>query len=221
MPTKSQSFVYRNGLSLVFLLFFIIAIIAQAFTGWKKYNQQLIEENASEIHFTDYLGSGHFISATLENFESEFLQMALYVVLTVSLRQLGSAESKSLDKAEDVDREPKYSPNAPWTVKKGGLFLKIYSHSPSIAFAILFLGSWLMHFYGSWKDQNAENLLKHQPLISLRNFLAEPRFWFETFQNWQSEFLSVLGIVFLSTYLRQKGSPESKPVDAPHMQTGK
>lgn len=156
-----------------------------------------------------------------ENFESEFLQMALYVVLTVSLRQLGSAESKSLDKAEDVDREPKYSPNAPWIVKKGGLFLKIYSHSLSIAFAILFLGSWLMHFYGSWKDQNAENLLKHQPLISLRNFLAEPRFWFETFQNWQSEFLSVLCIVFLSIYLRQKGSPESKPVDAPHMQTGK
>ena len=221
MSAKSHSFVYRNGLSLSFLLFFVMAIIAQAFAGWKEYNQQLIEENAVEISFNNYLGSGHFISATFENFESEFLQMALYVVLTISLRQLGSAESKSLDKEEEVDREPKASPDAPWPVKKGGLFLKLYSHSLSIAFAILFLVSWLIHLYGSWRDQNAENLLKDKPFISLGNFLVEPRFWFETFQNWQSEFLSVLGIVFLSIYLRQKGSPESKPVDAPHMETGK
>lgn len=221
MSAKSRTFWRRNSLSLVFLSFFIIAIAAQAFTGWKQYNQQLVEENAKEISFSAYLTSGHFISATFENFESEFLQMTLYVLLTISLRQIGSAESKSLDKKEEVDRKPQVSPNAPWPVKKGGWVLKLYSNSLSIAFAILFLASWVIHLFGSWRDQNAENLIKHQPLVSLGSFLTEPRFWFETFQNWQSEFLSVLGIVFLSIYLRQKGSPESKPVDAPHLETGK
>lgn len=221
MSAQSHSFWRRNSLSLVFLLFFIIAIAAQAFTGWKENNQQLVEENAKEIGFSSYLGSGHFISATFENFESEFLQMTLYVLLTISLRQIGSAESKSLDEKEEVDREPKASPDAPWPVKKGSWVLKIYSNSLSITFAILFLASWAIHLFGSWRDQNAENLVKHQPLVNLGNFLTEPRFWFETFQNWQSEFLSVLGIVFLSIYLRQKGSPESKPVDAPHLETGK
>lgn len=221
MSTQAHSFFRRNGLSLVFLSFFLIAIAAQALTGWKEYNQQLVEENATEISLSVYLRSGHFISATFENFESEFLQMTLYVLLTISLRQIGSAESKSLDQKEAVDREPQPKPNAPWPVKKGGWILKIYSNSLSISFAILFLASWAIHLLGSWRDQNAENTLKHQPLVSLGNFLMEPRFWFETFQNWQSEFLSVLGIVFLSIYLRQKGSPESKPVDAAHLETGK
>ena len=218
---KSKNFFYRNSLSLVFLLFFVIAIAAQAFSGWKEYNKERLEEKATKIGLKEYLGSGHFISATFENFESEFLQMTLYVLLTIGLRQIGSAESKSLDQKEEVDREPHPAPHAPWPVKKGGLILKLYSNSLSILFAILFLASWSMHLYGSWRDQNAENLLKHQPLIGLGEFIIAPRFWFETFQNWQSEFLSVLGIVFFSIYLRQKGSPESKPVDAPHLETGK
>lgn len=146
MSAKSHTFWRRNSLSLVFLFFFVIAIAAQAFTGWKEYNQQLAEENAKEISISTYLTSGHFISATFENFESEFLQMTLYVLLTISLRQIGSAESKSLDKKEEVDREPQVSPNAPWPVKKGGWVLKIYSNSLSIAFAILFLASWLSIF---------------------------------------------------------------------------
>lgn len=221
MSTKPHTFWCRNSLSLVFLSFFIVAITAQAFTGWKEYNQQLLEENAQEISFSSYLSSGHFISATFENFESEFLQMTLYVLLTISLRQIGSAESKSIDQKEAVDRQPQAGQHSPWPVKKGGWILRLYSNSLSIAFAILFLASWAMHLFGSWRDQNTVNSLKHQPLVSLGGFLTEPRFWFETFQNWQSEFLSVLGIVFLSIYLRQKGSPESKPVDAPHMETGK
>lgn len=218
---KKSNFFYRNSLSLVFLFLFLAAIFAQAFSGWKTYNEEREEENAPAVSLGSYLGSGHFISATFENFESEFLQMALYVLLTIGLRQIGSAESKSLDQKEEVDRQPKPSPDAPWPVKKGGLILKLYSSSLSIVFAILFLASWSMHLYGSWRDENAENLIKHKPLINLSDFIVEPRFWFETFQNWQSEFLSVLAIVFLSIYLRQKGSPESKPVDAPHMETGK
>ena len=218
---KKYSYLYRNGLTIVFLTLFIATLAAQALTGWKKHNQDLQEDHAPEIGLTTYLQSGHFISATFENFESEFLQMALYVLLTVSLRQIGSAESKSLDEPEEVDREPKPSKDAPWAVRKGGWILKLYSNSLSICFAILFLASWAMHLYGSWQNHNVEQLAKHLPKESVTAYLGQAEFWFETFQNWQSEFLSVASIVFLTIYLRQKGSPESKPVDAPDMETGK
>lgn len=219
--SSEYSFFYRNGLTTVFLIIFLITLAAQAFSGWKEHNQELVQKQASEIDFSTYLSSGHFISATFENFESEFLQMALYVVLTVGLRQIGSAESKSLDQKEEVDREPVPSADAPWAVKKGGWILKLYSNSLSIVFFLLFFISWGIHLSGSWQDHNVEQVLNHQPRESLLQFLAQPRFWFETFQNWQSEFLSVFSIVFLTIYLRQKGSPESKPVDAPDMETGK
>jgi hypothetical protein len=220
-PAKKYSYFYRNSLSLVFLFIFLIAISGQAFSGWKEHNQDLQDENASPLTFKTYLKSGHFISATFENFESEFLQMALYVLLTVKLRQLGSAESKSLDKKEEVDREPVPSPDAPWPVRKGGWILKIYSNSLGIAFTVLFLVCWSIHLYGSWQVHNVEQVLKGEAKDDVLTYLGEPTFWFESFQNWQSEFLSVLSIVFLTIYLRQKGSPESKPVDAPHMETGK
>lgn len=219
--THKHSFFYKNGLTLVFLSLFILTLFAQGFSGWKTHNQELKDENASEISLEAYFQSGHFISATFENFESEFLQMALYVLLTVSLRQIGSAESKQLDKPEEVDREPQPSSQAPWAVRKGGWILKIYSNSLSICFSILFLASWGMHLYGSWKNHNMEQLVKGLPKETVSQYLAQAEFWFETFQNWQSEFLSVASIVFLTIYLRQKGSPESKPVDAPDMETGK
>ncbi|MXV16658.1 DUF6766 family protein [Hufsiella ginkgonis] len=218
---KPHSYFYRNGLTIIFGSIFLITLIAQAFTGWKEHNQELTEEHGNSIAFSTYLASGHFISATFENFQSEFLQMALYVVLTVGLRQKGSAESKKLDEEEEVDREPKPSPDAPWPVRKGGWILKLYSQSLSICFFVLFFVSWALHLYGSWQDHNVNQLLKHLPHESILTFLSEPTFWFETFQNWQSEFLSVASIVWLTIYLRQKGSPESKPVDAPHMETGK
>jgi hypothetical protein len=218
---SKNGFIYRNGLSLVFLSLFLITLFAQALTGWKEHNQEIQDQHGQELAFCAYLTTGHFISSTFENFQSEFLQMALYVLLTVGLRQKGSAESKSLDEAEEVDREPKASNDAPWPVKKGGWVLFIYSNSLSIVFIILFFISWGFHLYGSWVDHNSEELLKGKAPQSLVAYLGEPNFWFETFQNWQSEFLSVLSIVVLTIFLRQKGSPESKPVDAPHMKTGK
>lgn len=218
---EKYSFFYRNGLSIVFLGMFLITLAGQAYTGWETHNEELQEEQAKEIDFGAYLKSGHFIAATFENFESEFLQMALYVLMTVSLHQIGSAESKKLDEPEEVDREPQPSKNAPWAVKKGGWILKIYSNSLSICFFILFFASWGLHLYGSWQNHNVEQLIKNLPKESIGTYLGQPRFWFETFQNWQSEFLSVFSIVFLTIYLRQKGSPESKPVDAPDMETGK
>ncbi|GGH10057.1 DUF6766 family protein [Pedobacter zeae] len=216
-----KTWFYRNGLSIVFLSLFIVTLLAQAITGWHTHNDELQEENGLPLSFSTYLTSGHFVSATFENFESEFLQMALYVLLTVQLRQIGSAESKKLDEEEEVDREPVASPQAPWAVKKGGWILKLYRNSLSIAFVILFLFSWAMHFYGSWQDHNAENLLKGKALMNVWEYIGRADFWFETFQNWQSEFLSVAAIVILTIFLRQKGSPESKPVDAPDLETGK
>ncbi|MBE9586663.1 hypothetical protein IM792_19595 [Mucilaginibacter sp. JRF] len=218
---KKHGFLYRNSLSLVFLTLFLLTLVAQALTGWKEHNQELQDEHALALNFMAYLSTGHFISSTFENFQSEFLQMALYVILTVGLRQQGSAESKSLDESEDVDREPIASADAPGPVKKGGWLLKLYSYSLSIAFIGLFLISWGLHLYGSWVDHNDKQQLQGKAFQSLFAYLGEPNFWFETFQNWQSEFLSVLSIVVLTIFLRQKGSPESKPVDAPHMETGK
>jgi hypothetical protein len=168
-----------------------------------------------------YISSGHFIQATFENWESEFLQMALFVLLTVSLRQKGSSESKKMDEPEEVDREP--SPNrrdAPWPVHKGGMLLNIYKHSLSIVLALLFVLSFVIHLSGSLKDENEQLVLKGLPPETIGQYLGESRFWFESFQNWQSEFLSVFAIVVLSIFLREKGSPQSKPVDAPNDETG-
>lgn len=222
MKNQEKSFFYRNSLSIVFVLLFMVTILAQAYFGWQEHNQELTDLGAHQIGFFTYLRSGHFFSATFENFQSEFLQMALYVILTISLRQIGSAESKDLVKPEDVDRVPDPSrPGAPIAVKRGGWRLIIYQNSLAIAFIVLFIISWIGHFYGSFIDYNQEQVLKNQPVKNISDFLKEPLFWFETFQNWQSEFLSVASIVILTIFLRQKGSPESKPVDASHMETGK
>jgi hypothetical protein len=214
-------FLKRNGLTLFFLAIFIITLLAQVYTGWKENNQEVMQDGGQPISLSAYLSSGHFISATFENFQSEFLQMALYVLVTVGLRQQGSAESKSLDEPEEVDREPQPSPDAPWPVRKGGWMLKLYSNSLTLCFFLLFFISWALHLYGSWVEHNEEQLLKNQPADTMLNYLGQTTFWFQTFQNWQSEFISIVSIVFLTIYLRQKGSPESKPVDAPHMETGK
>ncbi|MCF2519192.1 MULTISPECIES: DUF6766 family protein [Dyadobacter] len=218
---KQHSFLYRNGLGLLFVALFIITLGAQAVTGWYEHNSELEQEQAAAITFLSYLQTGHFISATFENFESEFLQMALYVILTVGLRQQGSAESKSLDEPEEVDREPKPGPDAPWPVRKGGFVLKLYENSLSLVFGILFIISWGLHLYGSWVDHNEQQVLLGKAKDSIGDYLLQANFWFETFQNWQSEFLSIASIVILTIFLRQKGSPESKPVDAPNSETGK
>lgn len=218
----NKSFMYRNSLSIVFIALFVVAMLAQVYFGWQEHNQELAELGASPITLTSYLSSGHFFSATFENFQSEFLQMALYVILTISLRQIGSAESKDIEKLEEVDRDPDPAkPDAPCAVKRGEWRLAIYQNSLAISFILLFLISWAGHLYGSFMDYNQVQLLKNEPEKTLSDFLKEPLFWFETFQNWQSEFLSVASIVILTIFLRQKGSPESKPVDAGHMETGK
>ncbi|GGY78913.1 hypothetical protein GCM10011613_24600 [Cellvibrio zantedeschiae] len=215
--TKNHGFFKRNGLLIVFFLFMALSLIGQAYTGYKENQEERYEKQLVPLSFKEYLQSGHFIQSTFENWESEFLQMGMYVFFTVFLYQQGSAESKSLDEPEEVDREPTPHENAPWPVKKGGMYLTVYKNSLSLTFTALFLASFFFHAYGTMLEINEE---EHKSL-TLFQTLIENRFWFESLQNWQSEFLSVAAIVFFSIYLRQKGSPESKPVDAPHDETGK
>ncbi len=216
-----KKFLRNNGLSLVFSALFIISLGGQVVTGLKQYNQELKDEGGKQVTLSQYFTSGHFFESTFENWESEFLQMGLFVILSISLYQKGSSESKDPDKEEEVDREPNpQRKNVPWPVKKGGFILLLYKNSLSIVFFLFFILSFLLHWYGSWKDFNEEQLLKGMPAESATQYLGNSKLWFESFQNWQSEFLSILGIVFFTIYLRQKGSPQSKPVDAPSMETG-
>ncbi|MCX6320208.1 MAG: hypothetical protein NTX93_00160 [Bacteroidia bacterium] len=209
-----HSFLYKNSLSIVALTLMLVFWAGQFIAGMKTLDEERKENGLPPLSVIEYAKSGHFIQATFENWESEFLQMAFYVFLTIYLRQKGSSESKSLYKKEAVDREPKIHPKAPWPVKRGGLWLKIYSNSLTIALFILFLFSFFMHFYGSLKNFNEQQSGKNMPLASASQYIGNSQFWFESFQNWQSEFLAVATIVLLSIWLRQKGSPESKPVDA-------
>ena len=216
-----KSLLRNNGLSLVLLLFFFVTNGGQAYTGLKQYNSERKERGAAEVSIGSYLGSGHFIEATFENWESEFLQMALFVTLTMFLYQKGSSESKDPDKKEEVDREP--DPNkkdAPWPVRKGGFMLSIYKHSLCYSLFLLFLLSFCLHWYGSLKDYNEQQAMKGQPVETAVQYLGHSKLWFESFENWQSEFLSVFAIVLLSVFFRQKGSAQSKPVDAAHAETG-
>ncbi len=215
-----KEFWRNNSLSIVFGFLFILALIGQCITGFHEHNKELAEEGQSTLSMTTYLSSGHFLQATFENWESEFLQMALFVLLTVSLRQKGSSESKKFE-PEEVDNEP--DPNkkdAPWPVRKGGFILALYKNSLSLVLVVLFLLSLAVHLYGSLKDENEQLAEKGLPPETLFSHVGGSRFWFESFQNWQSEFLSVFAIVILSIYFRQKGSPQSKPVDAPDSETG-
>lgn len=218
-----KKFLRENGLSLLFLSMTILTLGGQILVGWHEFNDDLSDYGRASINLRAYLTSGHCIEAVFENWESEFLQMGMYVLLTVSLYQKGSSESKRLDKPEEVDREP--SPTrkgVPWPVRRGGWVLKLYQNSLSTAFFLLFSLSFWLHAVGGVKQYNTEQALKGKSeVLTLWQFLGTSEFWFQSLQNWQSEFLSVLSIVVLSIFLRQKGSPESKPVDASNDETGK
>jgi hypothetical protein len=216
-----KKFLKNNGLSLVVSAFFILTLIGQALAGWKHEQEEKRRTGEIPSSFSAYLGSPEFGEAVFENWESEFLQMGLYVILTAFLFQKGSSESKDPQKSEAVDREPNAQrKNAPWPVKYGGLPLKIYRHSLSLAFLALFLFCFVGHWISGAKAYNDEIRRYGEAPIPIFQYGATAQFWFESLQNWQSEFLAVLSIVVLSIWLREKGSPESKPVDAPHDETG-
>jgi hypothetical protein len=213
----------NNGLSIVLTLLFMATLAGQAYAGYRAENAERRDHNERPETFGEYLRSPEMLEATMENWESEFFQMGIYVMLTVILFQKGSVESKDPEETkEEVDREP--DPNrkdAPWPVKKGGFVLALYKRSLSIAFIVLFATSFIAHAAGGAGVLNAENEEHGDPdRVTVFSYMKTSRFWFESLQNWQSEFLAVLSIVVLSIWLRQQGSPESKPVDAAHSETG-
>ena len=218
MSSRGGSFWRDNGLSLVLAGLMLGSIAGQIATGMRVYNQERAEYGQLALSTGGYLRSGHFVSATFENWESEFLQMGMYVLLTVVLRQRGSAESRPMSHEQEdprIEKGPK-----PWPVRAGGAWKALYGHSLAIAFGLMFAVSFALHLYGSWRMEQAERAMRGEAAMPLATYLQAPQFWFESFQNWQSEFLAVLAIVVLSIWLRQKDSPQSKPVEAPHAQTG-
>ncbi|MCC2546055.1 hypothetical protein LJY25_06330 [Hymenobacter sp. BT175] len=226
MPKQPSSsplvrFLYENSLLLVVLLLTIGALIGQVLTGWHEHNQELEDMQHAPLALGQYLQSGHFLEATFENWESEFLQMGLFVMLSIWLRQRGSSESKKLYEEEEVDREPDAGKkDAPWPVRAGGLVLRLYKNSLSIAFFLLFFASLWLHAHGGAKVFSQEEMDQGRAAVDTWEYMTTSRFWFESFQNWQSEFLSILSIVGFSIFLRQHKSPQSKPVDASHSETG-
>lgn len=218
---RSRRFLKDNSLSLVVLAVFLVLWFGQSVAGHRTYNADQRDHDGAAISYSHYLTTGHFREATFENWESEFLQMGAYVVLTVWLRQRGSAESKPVDGTDGVDERPEDhqgDPSAPWPVRRGGLALKLYKNSLSIAFLVLFAASWFLHAQGGALEQSAEQVDHGGRPVTTWQFMRSAEFWSQSLQNWQSEFLAVGAIVILSIYLRQQGSPESKPVHAPSLE---
>jgi len=221
-PTERSGFVrflYENGLTLVLMALFLMTLVGQIVTGHREHNKDQLAHEQMPLSLGSYLASGHFWEATAENWESEFLQMSMFVLLTVCLRQKGSPESKALEGEEEVDQDPnekRDDPRAPWPVRKGGVAMWLYSHSLSIAFLLLFLVSIALHAIGGAKEYSQEQMEHGEPPVGMLEFAATSEFWFQSFQNWQSEFLSLAAMVYLAVYLREKGSAESKPVGAAH-----
>ena len=217
-------FLRNNGLSLVLLLLFILFWIGQTLAGFRFHNDERRAHGESPVSMGEYVRSGDFWSATAENWESEFLQMAMFVVLTACLFQKGSPESKDPDEDDDpVDADPRLSkddPKAPWPVRKGGVVLWLYSNSLSIVFFAMFLLSVWVHAAKGAEAHNEEQRQHGEETVTALSYMGTSRFWFESFQNWQSEFLSLFAMVYFAVYLRQKGSAESKPVATPHDEHG-
>ena len=218
-----RKWVRENGLSIALFGLFVVFLTAQSFTGWRSFNGDQKQHHQPTLSYGSYLTSAHFVEATFENWESEFLQMAAYVLLTVWLVQKGSSESKPLEGDPELDADPrtqKDRKDAPGPVRRGGVWLVLYENSLGLAFAILFLLSITLHALGGAREYSAEQVAHGGAPVSFGQFVTTSTFWFQSFQNWQSEFLAVGTIVVLSIFLRQRGSSESKPVAAPHAQTG-
>ena len=214
-----------NSLGLVFGLLFVLVLAGQAIAGHADYNQQQVTEGLERISLVRYLTSASFGVDVAENWQSEYLQFFLYIFLTVWLLQRGSPESKPLDKPGlESDREQKVGAYAdessPSWARERGLRLRLYANSLGLVMGLLFLLSWLAQSIAGVAAYNERQLGDLEDPVSWARYLTEPDFWNRTLQNWQSELLAVASMAILSIYLRQRGSPQSKPVGAAHDATG-
>ncbi|HUQ88334.1 MAG TPA: DUF6766 family protein [Vicinamibacterales bacterium] len=208
-----------RSLTLVLMAMFAISLAGQFLTGLHEYNSSQLEHHQSQVSKAEYLSTGHWWEAVFENWESEFLQMAVFVLLTTRLVQKGSPESRRPHVRESVDVDPRDfadQPNVPWPVKRGGWILRLYENSLGLAFVLLFVLSWAGHGLGGYVEFASDQVEHGLARPVLMDYLTSSRFWFESFQNWQSEFFSIAAMVWLGVYLRQRGSPESKAVHSSH-----
>jgi hypothetical protein len=204
-----------NGLTIALVAMFLFSALGMIWSGHSAYNEELREHGSAAIGLLAYLKSGDFLSALFENWESEFLQMSAYVMLTAMLFQRGSAESRDPD---DPNRPKDELPTA--TRRRNPILSWLYSYSLGLALALLFIISFALHWWASLAAANEEALRHGGEVQSLGDYLLDAQLWFESFQNWQSEFMSTAVLVLLSIFLRHKGSPESKPAGASNSETG-
>ena len=212
-----------NGLTIVLMLLFAISILGQWLAGWQVANRDAIRHGAPLLHPLDYAASPEFIAAVFENWESEFLQMATYVVLTALLYQRGSAESKDPDRRQRRDADLAGlagKPGTPAILAWGAIWRAIYARSLGIALTLLFFGSFIVHWTQSARVAAGTATAHGEVPPTTLDYLFSAQLWFESLQNWQSEFLSTAVLIVLSIFLRQRESPESKAAAAPHGQTG-
>jgi len=212
-------------LTLFFLAILLLALVGQSLAGMAEFNSQQVAEGQEGISYLQYLISSDFAADVAENWQSEFLQFFLYIFATVWLVQRGSSESKELDKVgRESDEDQKvgeYTPtDAPRWARAGGFRLAVYSRSLGLAMAAIFLLSWLAQSIAGRAAYNGRQLSQREDPVSWTGYMTSPDFWNRSLQNWQSEFLAVAAMAALSIYLRQRGSPESKPVGSPHTATG-
>lgn len=215
-----RKFFHENGLAISAFALFFLFWGAMAIVGFFNYNQQQQEHEQALISFWTYLTTGHFWEATFENWESEFLQMGLFVLLTAFLFQKGSAESKTEEEHAQEQKEEDQGEQVPRPVRMGGWIKKLYENSLSITLLTLFILCFIFHAVEGVREYNQQQALLRQPPVSVWQFLVASEFWFQSFQNWQSEFLAVGSMIVLTIFLRQKGSAESKRVGAPTSETG-
>jgi hypothetical protein len=201
-------------------LVFVALLIAQSVAGHWAHNDDRRTHGDPPLSYRQYVASSHFAEATFENWESEFLQMAAYVIMTAILFQRGSAESNDPDRPEPRPATPRDPRTVPWPVRRGGMVRKLYERSLGLAFALVFVLSFSLHAASGAGRYNEAQRVHGEPPVTVGQYVGTSQFWFESLQNWQSEFLAILAMVVFSIFLRQKGSPESKDVDSPHGETG-
>ena len=214
----------NNALSLVFGLFFLASLVGQGWAGWAQFNDQQRAEGLGEIGLAEYLMSADFAVDVAENWQSEYLQFLVFIVLAMWLVQKGSTESKQPgEEGLETDEEQKVGdhtqPDSPAWAQAGGWRTWTLSWSLTLLMAAIFLASWGTQWVAGWAAYNETRLQNLQDPVTLVAYLGGPDFWARTLQNWQSEFLAVGSMIVLSVFLRQRGSPQSKPVGEPHATT--
>jgi hypothetical protein len=220
-----RGFLGRNSLSLGFGALFLASLVGQALAGVAAFNDQRLDEGLEQISLLRYLTSSSFAVDVMENWQSEYLQFFLYIFATVWLIQLGSSESKKPGETgtetDEKQQVGKYAgKDSPVWASAGGWRTALFSRSLGLLMGALFLLTWTASSVSGWAAFNSEQLMSHEDPVTWLGYLGQGDFWSRTFQNWQSEMLAVGSMVIFSVYLRQRGSPESKPVGTPHAATG-